>query len=41
MPQEFFLYDMSIKDNICIGKQDSSLDDIKQVAEMDDIDSFV
>ena len=41
VPQELFLYDMSIKDNICIGKQDASLDEIKQVAEMADIDSFV
>ena len=41
VPQELILYDMSIKDNICIGKQDASLDEIKQVAEMADIDSFV
>lgn len=41
VPQDLFLYAMSIKDNICIGKIDASMDEVKQCAKMADISSFI
>ena len=31
VPQDLFLYAMSIKDNICIGKLDATLDEVKDL----------
>ncbi|MDE6904053.1 MAG: ATP-binding cassette domain-containing protein, partial [Lachnospiraceae bacterium] len=41
VPQDLFLYAMSIKDNICIGKLDATLDEVKECAKMADIATFI
>ncbi len=41
VPQDLFLYAMSIKDSICIGKSDATLDEVKECAEMADIATFI
>ena len=41
VPQDLFLYAMSIKDNICVGKLDATLDEVKECAKMADIATFI
>ena len=41
VPQDLFLYAMSIKDRICNGKSDATLDEVKECAEMADIATFI
>lgn len=41
VPQDPFLYAMSVQGNICIGKQDATMEEIRKAAEMADIAAFI
>ncbi|MDE5597535.1 MAG: ATP-binding cassette domain-containing protein, partial [Lachnospiraceae bacterium] len=41
VPQDLFLYAMSVQGNICIGKQDATMEEIRKAAEMADIAAFI